>query len=154
MRAIIAGGRNFCWSFAQNRLFLETHQDRINAEIWLGLMILKHKIDFVLCGGATGADALGYNFAKKRGIRGMLYAAKWNDLDAPGAVIKKRKNSDERYNANAGPGRNERMACNADVLLVFPGGSGTADMIRRAEAHGLIIERYEETKTHNTNLPY
>lgn len=154
MRAIIAGGRNFCWSFAQNRLFLETHQGRIDAETWLALMVLKYKIDFVLCGGATGADALGYNFAKKRGIRGMLYAAKWNDLDAPGAVIKTHRSSGEKYNANAGPDRNERMACNADVLLVFPGGSGTADMVRRAEAHGLIIEKYEEFCSQKEDLPF
>ena len=38
----------------------------------------------------------------------------------------------------AGPLRNEEMANYADACIAFPGGKGTADMIDRALAHGLL----------------
>jgi hypothetical protein len=34
------------------------------------------------------------------------------------------------------------MAKYADVCILFPGGSGTADMKRRAIAHGLRVVEY------------
>jgi hypothetical protein len=144
MRAIVAGGRNFCWSFAQNRLYLPDNDIRKKAEWYLSVIFLKHGVDFVLCGGATGADALGLAFAKERGIHGMIYNAKWSDLTVPGAVVKTRRNTGEKYNSVAGPQRNERMAAEAGLCILFPGGSGTEDMERRAIAHGLIIEKYKE----------
>jgi len=157
-RAIVAGGRNFCWSFAQNRLYLPDNEIRKHAEWYLTIMFAKYQVDFVLCGGATGADALGLEFAKSHGIHGMIYQAKWSDLTVEGAVIKTRRNTGEKYNSVAGPQRNERMAQNADICILFPGGSGTEDMERRAVARGLIVEKYKEPVKMegipSDNLPY
>lgn len=47
-----------------------------------------------------------------------------------------------RYGRAAGPIRNQEMAdLGAVLLLVFPGGAGTADMVRRAAAAGIPVRR-------------
>lgn len=47
-----------------------------------------------------------------------------------------------RHGAKAGPLRNQAMAdAGADLCLAFTGGKGTADMVRRAEAAGIPVER-------------
>lgn len=41
----------------------------------------------------------------------------------------------------AGPKRNQRMIDDADSLVVFPGGRGTADVTARAERKGIPVTR-------------
>lgn len=81
----------------------------------------------VFSGGADGADALGERWAKENGIVVRLFFAWWH-----------------KHGRAAGPMRNEEMAGEADALVaVWDGEStGTADMIRRAEAHGLPVKVY------------
>lgn len=47
------------------------------------------------------------------------------------------------YNAKAGPDRNQRMIDEGrpDLVVAFPGGRGTADMIRRATEAGIEVFR-------------
>jgi hypothetical protein len=75
-------------------------------------------------GGATGADALAGEWAKERGISCTVYPANWS------------------LGRSAGPRRNEQMLREfmPDVVVAFPGGRGTADMIRRARNSSQIIE--------------
>lgn len=48
----------------------------------------------------------------------------------------------KRHGRAAGPIRNAEMAAaGADMCLAFPGGRGTADMVRRAEAAGIPVRR-------------
>lgn len=49
----------------------------------------------------------------------------------------------EKHGRAAGPIRNEKMLIvgTPDMVLAFPGGRGTADMIRKAEAAGLPVRR-------------
>lgn len=124
-KAIIAGGRNFCVDPKTKKLIPRDTGERLYAEWWLLDMLFTYKFDFVLCGGASGADELGKQFAISNGIHGKIYNAKWEELGKA-----------------AGPERNERMAKDADICLLFPGGTGTADMKRRALAHGLIVREY------------
>ncbi len=48
----------------------------------------------------------------------------------------------ETYGKAAGPIRNREMLLNLPALVVaFPGGKGTADMVRQAERAGIPVRR-------------
>lgn len=78
----------------------------------------------VVSGAASGADACGENWARSRGVAIRWFMADWST-----------------HGKAAGPIRNQQMADYADALIAFPGGRGTADMIRRAEKRGLKVIR-------------
>jgi hypothetical protein len=84
-------------------------------------------------GGAFGADHHAQCWARERGVPFKTEYAKWNDISHPDAVVRTRKNGTQ-YNVLAGFWRNQKMMddYNPDVVVVFPGGSGTADMRTRA----------------------
>ena len=75
-------------------------------------------------GCARGADTLAGEWARERGIPEQRYLADW-----------------QAHGKGAGPRRNQAMLDAADVACVvaFPGGVGTADMVRRARAAGLLV---------------
>jgi hypothetical protein len=82
----------------------------------------KRPIGTVVHGGARGADSLGGEWAEARGVHIQVFAADWSE------------------GRKAGPIRNQRMAdAGADALIAFPGGRGTADMIRRAIAARIVV---------------
>lgn len=106
----------------------------------------------VITGGASGADSLGIQWAKDRGAAYKPYYADWDDLSHPNAVIKRRKNG-KKYDALAGHRRNQKMLDREHPLVVvaFPGGTGTADMISRAKIEDVevlmaVTEDYETKK--------
>lgn len=69
-------------------------------------------------GAARGADALAAEWARVRGVLDAPYPADW-----------------ARKGRAAGPIRNQRMLDEGkpDIVIAFPGGRGTADMVGRAE---------------------
>jgi YspA, cpYpsA-related SLOG family len=71
-------------------------------------------------GNARGADKLSGEVAKSLGIRVIEFPVKRKDWDEFGMA--------------AGPMRNQRMLDEfmPDLVIAFPGGNGTADMVRRA----------------------
>ena len=99
---------------------------------WLITLLEELNIDTVLSGCATGADSFGEGIAYSMRLKVKEYPADWM-----------------KYGNKAGPIRNEQMAKDAEVLILFPGGRGTADMERRAVAHGLAIYKWadHESKT-------
>lgn len=70
-------------------------------------------------GGATGADELAKVFALMAGVPTTEYPPRWGE-----------------HGKAAGPIRNQRMLdeFKPDAVVAFPGGRGTADMVRRARA--------------------
>jgi hypothetical protein len=110
MRVLVCGGRRF--SDAQ----------RLGA--FLGGLEHHAKITAIIHGGATGADYLAGKYAEWRNVDTMVFPAEW-DL----------------HGKAAGPLRNQRMLDEGkpDVVISFPGGKGTADMIRRAKAAGIPV---------------
>jgi hypothetical protein len=91
------------------------------------------KIEEVVCGLADGADTLGMDFAKENNIPVKEFKAEWDDLTAPGAVIKKNVRG-KQYNAKAGFDRNQRMVDYADCGLALQSNGdtpGTQDCIER-----------------------
>lgn len=91
----------------------------------------------VLSGRAPGVDTLGEGWADAQGIPWDPHPALWDDLEAPGAVVR-RGQSGKLYNARAGHDRNEVMARLADAgVAVWDGlSTGTRDMIERMRKHG------------------
>lgn len=78
----------------------------------------------IIHGGAKGADACAGEWAHKRRVESKVYHANWT-----------------KHGRAAGPIRNQRMldAGKPDLVVAFPGGAGTADMVRRAQATGIPV---------------
>lgn len=122
MRVIIAGGRSF--------------NDRSMVDATMAMIVsqMKWEISTIISGGASGADTLGEEWARSHAIPIERYEAQWRVPihHADGTV-------GYEIDRTAGVKRNEQMACVADALVAFPGGRGTADMVKRAHKHGLRI---------------
>ncbi len=87
------------------------------------------RVSVIVHGDARGADTLAGNWARTNGITEDKYPANWS--------------KDGRA---AGPIRNQRMADRgADMLVAFPGGTGTVDMVRRARAAGILVWEIPES---------
>ena len=110
MRLIVCGGRTYGDHF---RVFAEL--DRIEAH---------SGIDCLIHGGCRGADLHASSWATRHGKLQECYSADW-----------------DRYGLSAGPKRNQRMLeeSKPDAVLAFPGGPGTADMVRRAKSAGVTV---------------
>lgn len=89
---------------------------------WLDEIRATLPITSVISGGAAGVDTGGEIFARTRNIPLTVCHADW-----------------KRWGGAAGPIRNQEMAEIADAVITFPGGTGTADMVRRAKDKGLRI---------------
>jgi hypothetical protein len=78
------------------------------------------------CGGATGADALAIQWAMHRRVNFRVYYADW---DGKGK--------------SAGPIRNRQMLADfkPNLVIAFPGGAGTTDMIAVAKKAGVTVQR-------------
>ncbi len=88
----------------------------------------EHKI---IHGGASGADALAAEWGACFGVPVREFPADW-----------------KRWGRAAGPMRNQRMIDEGkpDLVIAFPGGIGTADMIRRALVAGLKVRSAPATE--------
>lgn len=131
-RVLVCGGRKF-----GDRKLVDMHLGGIHAGLHSN-MRWNGPISFLIHGGAGGADALALGWASANRIPNRKFDARWNDIAAPGAIVKYRRDG-SAYNAAAGPQRNQRMLDEGkpDLVIAFPGGNGTADMIRRAQAAGV-----------------
>jgi hypothetical protein len=85
---------------------------------------LRDKMGALMCGGAPGADTLAWDWGWSRNFHCERYFADW-----------------KTHGRAAGPLRNQRMIDEGkpDLVIAFPGGRGTADMIRRAETAGIEV---------------
>jgi hypothetical protein len=122
---LVTGGRSY---FNRRRVFAEL--DRIYGEAHGKLRIVH--------GGAKGADALADAWCKRNHIDHKAYPAAWGDLTATPRLVRYHFNG-APYNALAGANRNQQMLDEEPInfVLAFPGGTGTADMVRRAKAAGI-----------------
>lgn len=110
MRVLVCGGRNYA------------EQDAVFHA--LTMIDQGQGIDWIIHGACpTGADAHAEAWALDwRPVQG--WPADW-----------------AKYGRAAGPIRNAEMVrgSGADIVLAFPGGSGTADCVRQARAHGIEV---------------
>lgn len=89
----------------------------------------------IIHGAARGADRLADVWARRHGIPTLPFAANWYPNGRAGGLDK-----------GAGPKRNQRMIDEGkpDLVIAFKGGTGTADLVRRARSAGIqVIEKGE-----------
>lgn len=137
LRVLVFGGRTFGdpdygrnpdWAAQREQVF--QYLDHLHA---------RRVIALVIEGGARGADRCAREWAIAHGVAYTTYDAAWDDLTAPGAVVRMRNG--RKYNAAAGAARNQRMLDEGKPTagVAFPGGTGTADMRSRLEAAGVGV---------------
>jgi len=106
MKLIIAGSRSI------------TSYDTVKRAIIESGLWAKHKKSIeVVSGKADGVDTLGEEFAKKNGLQIHSFPAKWDDIEAPGAVVRTRRDG-KKFNLLAGIWRNHEMGDFADEALI------------------------------------
>jgi aspartokinase-like uncharacterized kinase len=111
LRVLVCGGRNFVdYSRLHGKL------DEINSE--------RGPIAEIIHGDARGADTLAAIWAADSDIPIRAFPANW-----------------EKFGRRAGPVRNRQMLDEAfpNIVVAFPGGAGTANMIRQAEERGILV---------------
>jgi hypothetical protein len=110
LKVIVCGGRKF----------------KSPAQVWRELDRLHSILHFtqLMQGGARGVDAFAREWAiLNPEIKRWVCRAEW-----------------KRYGNAAGPIRNRRMLqWQPDLVIAFPGGNGTADMIDQAKAAGIPV---------------
>lgn len=115
MKVLVCGGRNF-----DNKQKLRHFMERLHAQ---------NNITCVIHGAYRGADMLAEDWAKSRQIDYIGCPAKWDEHDK-----------------RAGPIRNQHMldTYKPDMVVAFPGGDGTSDMIAKAVGYGLKGEEHDD----------
>ena len=107
MRVIICGGRDF-----YNHETVFDVLNRVHSRSF--------EIGHVITGGAPGADTIANKWAEQWTINHTIVYAKW------------------KQGSDAGPARNTRMLLlKPHLVIAFPGGPGTANMI--GQAHNALI---------------
>jgi hypothetical protein len=109
-RVLVCGGRDYI--------------DSIHVCDVLGRLHEQWNISVLIHGDAPGADQRAKMWARSMKIPEVGYPADW-----------------KTHGKAAGPIRNQKMLdeMSPDVVVAFPGGRGTADMCRRARAHGIAV---------------
>jgi hypothetical protein len=111
-RVIVCGGRDY--------------DDRQQLFEILDAAHMANPIVLLIHGAAKGADTLAAIWAKDSGVPCQAFQANW-----------------EADGKSAGPIRNQRMLDIGlpHLVIAFPGGAGTADMVRRAEYRKVPVAR-------------
>lgn len=119
MRILICGGRDY--GEGEER----KHERAQFVEAFIKL-VEKHGDNLVIINGGcpTGADKLARGLALDSELDCETYPARW-----------------KKAGKSAGPRRNQRMIDQAhpQAAVAFPGGDGTADMVRRLRTTGIPV---------------
>lgn len=109
MRIIVCGGRDFTDCDIVEDVLDRLHEDE--------------RITQLIHGSARGADTLAGAWARDRSIPVTPMPANW-----------------KKYGKKAGPIRNREMLNQSpDMVVAFPGGRGTADMVEQARRAGVKV---------------
>ncbi len=112
MRALVCGGRTF------------NDYEWMNEVLSSLTDIHEEKITTVIHGCASGADTLAGQWARENNIPVVEFPANWS-----------------MHGKAAGPIRNKQMLVEGkpDVVVAFPGGVGTANMVRQAKQTKTVV---------------
>ena len=111
MRVLVCGGRDL-----RDAELVESTLD--------SLLAARGPFERLIHGGARGVDRLAGAWARKNGVLEWDFLPEWH-----------------RAGTHDGAVRNQRMINEAlpELVIAFPGGDGTADMVERAKAAGIEI---------------
>lgn len=122
---LVCGGRDF-----NDKKFVDKTLDEI---------MNSNDISKIIQGEASGADKLAKLYALEKGIPLVSLAADWN-----------------KFGKAAGPLRNDEMLkLNPNLVIAFPGGKGTKDMVKKSIQAGIqtieyfVFEGEIKSKIHN-----
>lgn len=112
MKVLVCGGRKF-----DDADFIYVELDRLH---------LQYRFDTVIEGDARGVDRIAGEWARARGLELVEFPADWNTEGRHAALI-----------------RNERMLREGrpDLVIAFPGGSGTSHTCWQAEKLEIPVVR-------------
>ncbi|MDE2097343.1 MAG: DUF2493 domain-containing protein [Patescibacteria group bacterium] len=124
MRVLVCGGRdftdrNFVYTWL-DKLFAPSYGDGPEAQPWW----LPRPDLFLILGGARGVDQHAEDWAVVNWVRHIVFPADW-----------------DKYGKAAGVIRNQQMLDEGEpeMIVAFPGGRGTEDMVSRAKKAGLCV---------------
>jgi hypothetical protein len=114
LKVLICGGRDF-----SDAAFIHAELDRLHE---------RYGFDTVIEGDARGVDRIAGEWARRRAVALIEFPANWKDEGRHAALI-----------------RNERMLQEGkpDLVIAFPGGSGTSHTCWKAEQAGIAVLRVE-----------
>lgn len=130
MRVLVCGGREYADRSAMRaELAVWMLSSRYGDLRWrlrdsrdAGLLTIVH-------GGARGADTLAGEVAQELGYTVEVHPADW-----------------KTHGRAAGPTRNQKMLdTGVDLVMAFPGGRGTADMVKRATVARVPVRHVAST---------
>lgn len=118
MKVLVCGGRDF------------TSREAVFAT--LDHLHSIHGFTAICHGAAKGADRLSGKWAEERSLPCLSYPADW-----------------QNHGLSAGPRRNRQMLkeFKPDLVVAFPGGTGTAHMVGISKKAGVRVITYEESIT-------
>lgn len=121
MRILVCGGRDFSATNAFNWL-----QSNLKDEVSHATGCAIWSLSAIIHGGARGADEGAAAFGASENVKVLRFDADW-----------------KRFGRSAGHIRNMKMLREGkpDVVLAFPGGRGTANMIMQATDAGVKVIR-------------
>ena len=110
MRVLVCGGRDF-----DDLPLLGDALERVHA---------RHVITLLIHGGAQGADTAAHHWAGFKRVPVQVFHADWG-----------------QFGSGAGPIRNSKMLAEGkpEMVLAFPGGRGTANMVKQARSAGVSV---------------
>ncbi len=114
MRVLVCGGRDY--------------EDYDTLKSCLSAMqVTREPFDVIIHGGAKGADYLADCYAKRHRIPVLSFEADWG-----------------KNGSAAGPMRNKKMLDEGkpDLVMAFPGGRGTANMVKQAKARNVEVWQF------------
>ena len=115
MRVLVCGGRDYADKPTLNRVLNEIHNN--------------YRITAIIEGDASGTDRLAGIWARLHNVPNLKFPARWHV-----------------HGRAAGPIRNKQMLDEGkpDLVIAFPGGKGTANMVKQAERAGVATVTAEE----------
>lgn len=110
MKILVCGGRDFT-----NVHLLHKTLDHLLKE---------YKFDTIIEGDARGADRMAGRWADENHLEHLIFPAQW-----------------QKFGNRAGPIRNLQMLDEGkpDLVIAFPGGKGTAHMVKIARGRGIRV---------------
>lgn len=112
MKVLVCGGRDF--------------NDEKTVFDYLDNIHRRTPIANVISGAARGADLLGEKWATSKGVSIQRFPANWDKLGKKAGFLRNQQMIDEGH---------------PDLVIAFPGGRGTQDMVDRAKRHKIPVQQ-------------
>ena len=104
------------------------YNDGLKVREVLDGLLIQHEIELLIHGGASGADSLAALWAEWRGVQQVVFSS----ASVPGPT-RIRIMLDALLRSGEG------------LIVAFPGGLGTAELVDRARARGIMVLEADES---------